>query len=133
MNTSLVKREPPGIKKLKLAAEAGKKGNYRLAVKVLEELITESDSPPEAWLLLGRSLHTLKDYSRALAAFNDYIRQRPKSGDGYLFSGRTYLALGMPYKAVPFLRKAIENSPGDSQTKALLGVAYLKSKHSQAA
>jgi len=133
MEKSLVKRESPGIKKLKAASEAGKKGNYRLAVKILGELISETDAPPEAWLLLGRSFHALKDYSRALAAFNDYIQQKPRSGDGYLFAGRTYLTLGMAYRAVPFLRKALENSPGDSRTKAVLGTAYLKSKNSQAA
>jgi tetratricopeptide (TPR) repeat protein len=122
-----------GIGKLKTAAEAGKSGNYGRAVKILRELVSETDAPPEAWLLLGRSLHALKDYSHALAAFNDYIRQRPEAGEGYLFAGRSYLTVGMPYKAVPFLRKALENSPGDSKTKALLGTAYLKSKHSQAA
>lgn len=126
-------RESPGFRKLKSAAEAGKKGNYRQAVTILRELISGADAPPEAWLLLGRSHHALKDYSRALAAFNDYIKQRPAAGEGYLFTGRTYLTLGMPYKAVPFLRKAVEYSPGDSRTKALLGTAYLRSKHSQAA
>ena len=138
MKKSIAKRESMGLKKLSLAAEAGKRGNYDLAVKILRELISETDAPPEAWLLLGRSLHVLKDYSRALAAFNDYIRQRPGSGEGYLFAGRTYLTLGMPYRAVPFLRKALENNPGayadwKSKTKALLGTAYLKSKNSQAA
>ena len=133
MEKSLAKREVPGLRKLTLAAELGKKGNYREAVKILKRLISETDAPPEAWLLLGRSLHALKDYSPALAAFNDYIRQRPEAGEGYLFIGRTYLTLGMPYKAVPFLRKALENCPGDSRIKALLGTAYLRSKHSQAA
>jgi len=118
-------------------------GNYRLSAKILGELISETDAPTEAWLLLGRSFHAIRDYSRALAAFNDYIRQRPHSGEGYFFAGRTYLAVGMPYKAVPLLRKALENLPGKSsdlqaaefksKTKALLGTAYLKSKHSQAA
>ena len=140
---SLEKRTPPHFKAFTLAADAGKRGNYRLAVKILGELICETDAPPEAWLLLGRSFHALKDYSRALAAFNDYIGQRPASGEGYFFAGRTYLGLAMPYKAVPLLRKALENSPGKSsdlkaadfksKTKALLGTAYLKSKHSQAA
>ena len=127
--------------KLKAASEAGKKGNYRLAVKILGELISETDAPAEAWLLLGRSFHALKEYSRALAAFNDYIRQRPQSGDGYLFAGRTYLTLGMPSRAVPFLRKALERSSKNpaapakmlADTRALLGTAYLKSKNSQAA
>ena len=120
------------------AAEAGKRGNYPLAVKLLGELISETDAPPEAWLLLGRSFHALKDYSRALAALNDYLRLRPKSGEGHLFAGRTYLTIGMPYRAVPFLRNALKNSsslPKDykPKIKALLGVAYLKSKHSQEA
>jgi len=140
---NLVKAESPALKKLKTAAEAGRRGNYHLAVKILGELISETDAPTEAWLLLGRSFHAIKDYSRALAAFNDYIRQRPHLGEGYFFAGRTYLTVGMPYKAVPFLRKALENPPGKSsdlqatefksKTKALLGTAYLKSKHSQAA
>jgi len=140
---NLVKADSPALKKLRIAAEAGKRSNYHLAVKILGELISETDAPTEAWLLLGRSFHAIKDYSRALAAFHDYIRQRPHLGEGYFFAGRTYLTVGMPYKAVPFLRKALENPPGTSsdlqaadfksKTKALLGTAYLKSKHSQAA
>jgi len=140
---SVVKTDSPALKKFKIAAEAGKEGNYHLAVKILGELITETNAPTEAWLLLGRSFHAIKDYSHALAAFNDYIRQRPHLGEGYFFVGRTYLSVGMPYKAVPFLRKALEKSPGKSsgfqaaefksKTKALLGTAYLKSRHSQAA
>ena len=130
-------------KALILAAEAGKKGDYPLAVKLLREAVSETDAQPEAWLLLGRSLHVLKDYSGALAAFYDYIRQKPRSAEGYFFAGRTYLAVGMPYKAVPFLRKALEKFPKravtpdvaeyKSRTMALLGAAYIKSKHSQAA
>jgi tetratricopeptide (TPR) repeat protein len=140
---TVVKTDSPALKKFKIAAEAGKVGNYRLAVKILGELITETDAPTEAWLLLGRSFHAIRDYSHALAAFNDYIRQRPHLGEGYFFVGRTYLSVGMPYRAVPFLRKALEKSPGKSsgfqaaefksKTKALLGTAYLKSRHSQAA
>ena len=141
MKTSIVKRESPAIRKLTQAAELGKRGDYKQAVKILRDAISETDAPPEASLLLGRSLHALKDYSRALAAFSDYIKLKPDAGEGYLFTGRTYLTLGMAYKAVPFLRKALENSTIDpsaslktiADTKALLGTAYLRSKHSQAA
>jgi tetratricopeptide (TPR) repeat protein len=129
----LAKRGVQGLKKLSLAIAAGKKRDYRQAARILEELISESDPPPEAWLLLGRSFHALGEYSRALAAFNDYLKQRPRSSQGYLFVGRTYLTLGMPYQAVPFLRKSLEHNPRDYHAMALLGMAYLKSKHSQAA
>ncbi|MCL2320463.1 MAG: tetratricopeptide repeat protein, partial [Treponema sp.] len=141
MKKSIAKRESPGLKKLALAVEMGKRGKYRQAINILGELIAETEAPPEAWLLLGRSLHAVKDYSRALAAFNDFIQQKPESAEGYLFAGRTYLTLGMPFKAVRFLRKALDNSPGETdaavktaaEIKALLGTAYLKSKHSLAA
>jgi tetratricopeptide (TPR) repeat protein len=130
---AIVKKGGQGQQKLALAAAAGKKGDYRRAVKILGELLWEPDAPAEAWLLLGRSFHSLKDFSRALAAFNDYLKLKPRSGEGYFFAGRTYLTIGMPYKAVPFLRKSLEYNPGDPETMALLGMAYLKSKHSQAA
>jgi tetratricopeptide (TPR) repeat protein len=128
-----VKRVKPGLKKLALAIEAGKKRDYPRAARILRELISGSEAPAEAWLLLGRSLHALGDYSRALAAFNDYLEQRPLSSQGYLFAGRTCLAVGMPYRAVPLLRKSLEYNPRDYYAMALLGMAYLKSKHSQAA
>jgi tetratricopeptide (TPR) repeat protein len=82
---------------------------------------------------LGRAFHALKDYTRALAAFNDYIRFRPLSPEGYFFAGRTCLTLGLPYRAVPFLRKALDLKAEDPQTMALLGMAYLKSGHSRGA
>jgi len=120
----------PRQSKLALAVEEGKRRNYQKAAGLLQELISETDAPPEAWLLLGRSFHALGDYSRAIAAFNDFIAQNPRSAEGYLFAGRSYMAAGMPYRAVPFLRKAVEYESAPA-AKALLGVAYLKSKHSQ--
>jgi tetratricopeptide (TPR) repeat protein len=127
------KQGEAGRKKLLPAIQAGREGNYAKAVLILEELLAEGDAPPEGYLLLGRAFHALKDYSRALAAFNDYRKFRPRSPEGYLFAGRTCLALGMPHRAVPLLRKALDYNPGDSRTMALLGTAYLRSKHSQLA
>ena len=123
---------------LSRAAEAGKKGDYSKAQKILRDLISDIDPPPEAWLLLGRSYHAQKDYSKALGAFNDYISLKPDSHEGYLFAGRTYLTLGIPQKAVSFLRRALALCPSDdkkssalqSEIKALLGTAHLKAKNS---
>ncbi|MDR2631426.1 MAG: tetratricopeptide repeat protein [Spirochaetaceae bacterium] len=122
-----------GREKLKAALQAGAARDYKRSVALLEELLSESDAPPEAYLYLGRSFHALKDYSRSLAAFNDYLRINPRSAEGYFFAGRTYAALGMPHKAVPFLRKALEYQADNPSALALLGMAYLKSKHSSQA
>ncbi|GHT67223.1 hypothetical protein FACS1894110_12320 [Spirochaetia bacterium] len=112
------------------AIRAGGRRDYREAAHILTELLSGPDAPPEAYLFLGRSLHALKDYSRALAAFNDYIRLKPRSAQGYFFTGRTYLALGMPGKAVPLLKKALDLSPNNVPVMAMLGIAALKSRHS---
>ncbi|MDR0589388.1 MAG: tetratricopeptide repeat protein, partial [Spirochaetaceae bacterium] len=122
-----------GREKLNLAIQAGVERDYTRSVKLLEELLSEYDAPPEAYLYLGRSFHALKDYSRALAAFNDYLRLNPHSGEGYFFAGRTYAALGMPHKAVPLLRRALEYNPDNPSVLALLGISCLKSKHSASA
>ncbi|MDR0689334.1 MAG: tetratricopeptide repeat protein [Spirochaetaceae bacterium] len=119
-----------GKEKFILAIKAGVNRDYKKAAALLEELLSEYDAPPDAYLYLGRSFHALKDHSRALAAFNDYLRINPHSGEGYFFVGRTYAALGMPHKAVPFLRKSLEYDPENPSILALLGITYLKSKHS---
>jgi tetratricopeptide (TPR) repeat protein len=120
-------------KKLRQAIQAGRERNYKKAVLILEELLSGFEAPPEAYLFLGRSLHALGDYSRAIASFNDYVRLEPDSPQGYFFTGRAYLALGMPHRAVPLLRKARSLDPENITVQALLGTAYLKSRHSQLA
>ena len=128
---SLERKGEREYKKLKSAIEAGKNGDYRHSLEILEELLSGTFIIPETWLLLGRTFHALGDYSKAIAAFNDYLKLKPESSQGYLYMGRTYLTVAMPYKAVPFLRKALELHPDNIQTMALLGTAYLKSKNSR--
>ncbi|MDR1904443.1 MAG: tetratricopeptide repeat protein [Treponema sp.] len=120
-----------GEEKLKAAVQAGARRDYRGAVRILEELISGSDTPPAAFLLLGRSLHSLGDYSRALAGFKDYLRIKPYSAQGYFFAGRTSLSLEMPQKAVALFRRSLELKHDDPLVMAMLGIAYLKSRHSE--
>ncbi|MDR1287072.1 MAG: tetratricopeptide repeat protein [Treponema sp.] len=119
-----------GREKFNEAIQAGQTRNYKKAVLLLEELISAFEAPPRACLYLGRSFHALGDYSRALAAFNDYIRLESGAWEGYFFGGRTYLATGMPHKAMPVLRKALELNPGNPAVTAMLGMACLKARHS---
>jgi tetratricopeptide (TPR) repeat protein len=126
-------RDAAAQKKLRQAIQAGGERDYKKAAGILEELLSGFEAPPEAYLFLGRSLHALGDYSRAIACFNDYVRLEPNSPRGCFFAGRSYLSLGMPHKAVPLLRKARSLSPENITIAALLGTAYLKSRHSQLA
>jgi tetratricopeptide (TPR) repeat protein len=122
-----------GRKKLEEAIRAGEKRDYKRAILLLEEILSGFEAPPEAYLYLGRALHALKDYSRALASFNDYVKIRPQSAQGFFFAGRSYLAINMPHRAVQALRKAHSLQNRDTSIMALLGLAYLKSRHSQMA
>jgi len=118
---------------LNAAVQAGRERDYTKALLLLEELVSQSDAPAEAFLYMGRALHALKDYARALACFNDYARLKPDAPEGYFFAGRSYLSLGMPGKAAALFRKARGINPDDLYNLALLGTAYLKSRHSRLA
>jgi tetratricopeptide (TPR) repeat protein len=119
-----------GGERFKEAVKAGIERNYAKAINILEQLISETDAPPEAYLLLGRSFHSIGDYSHALIAFGDFIRIKPGSPQGYFFAGRSYLTLSLPQKAVPLLQKALAIRKKDPLIMAMLGAAYLKSRHS---
>jgi tetratricopeptide (TPR) repeat protein len=93
-------------------------------------LIAETDAPPEAWLLLGRAFHALGEYGRALAAFREYLRLEPASGQGRFFAGRTCLSMGLPRRAIPFFRQALEQSPQSVRCLAFLGLACLRARAS---
>jgi tetratricopeptide (TPR) repeat protein len=122
-----------GEKKLREAIAAGNKKDYPAAVAVLEEIVSEYEGPAEAFLYLGRALHALQNFSRALAAFNDYIALKPRSAEGYFFAGRTCLVLGFYPRAVHYLEKALKRDKKNSEIMALLGTALLKARHSRGA
>ncbi|MDR2661603.1 MAG: tetratricopeptide repeat protein [Treponema sp.] len=122
-----------GEKKLREAVAAGTAGDYAGAVAILEEIISGYEGPGEAFLYLGRAFHSLHNYSRALAAFNDYIVLKPRSPEGYLFAGRTCMVLGFYSRAVQYLEKALARDKHNGDVMALLGTALLKARHSRAA
>jgi tetratricopeptide (TPR) repeat protein len=95
---------------------------------MLEELLSDPGAEPETYLYLGRALHALGDYPRALAALNDYTRLRPRNFQGYFFTGRAFLALGQYGRAAGSLGKALTLSPRNTHVMALLGAACLKSR-----
>ncbi|MDR0448002.1 MAG: tetratricopeptide repeat protein [Treponema sp.] len=122
-----------GEERLKAALAAGSRREYPKAVMILEEIIANYEGPAEAFLYLGRALHCLEYHSRALAAFNDYIAQKPHSYQGYFFAGRSCLVLGFFQRAINYLQQALLREKNNSQILALLGAALLKARRSGAA
>ena len=107
--------------------------DYKTAITILEEIVSEYEGPAEAFLFLGRALHMVKDYSRALATFNDYIALKPRAAAGYFFAGRPCLVLGFYHQAVRFFEQALKRDTKNTITMSFLGLAHMKARHSQAA
>ena len=115
-------------KKLLLEAiKAGKKRDYWTSANILEKIVAETDTLPEAFYL-GRSYHALGEYYKAVKIFQYYISYRENSSKGYFFLGRTYLTLGSYIKALKCFKKASENLPDNAEILSLTGLTYLKLK-----
>jgi len=116
-------------KKLMLKAiEAGKNRDYLAAANILEGIIAESDTLPEAFLYLGRSYHALGEYYKAVQTLQHYLFYVENSPKGYFFLGRTYLMLGFYVKALKCFKKTSQLSPDNAEVLSLTGLTYLRLK-----
>ncbi len=125
--------KPDGSELMKQALEAGSRRDYRSAAEILTRIVSESDGYPQAFLYLGRSLHALGEYGKAVGAFRLYLRTEDDPPAGWFFLGRTYLAALRPLDAARCLRKALELGADSAETWALLGLAALRLRRSKAA
>ncbi len=122
------------------AINAGKKRDYKKAIKILEELVAhgyaEIESPfnsgkksyPEIYLYLSRSWAAEKNYNKASAYGHAYVKRVPNEPSGWFFLGRTYILAEEFNKAVFCLEKSASLAPQSVEIKAMLGMAYLKWK-----
>ena len=115
------------------ALEAGSRRDYESAADILTRIVSETDEFPEALLYLGRSLHSLGDFGKAIGAFRLYLRDTSAKPEGWFFLGRTYLAVSRPLESARCLRKALELGADGAETWALLGLAALRLRKSKAA
>lgn len=117
-----------------LAIESGKKRNYPKAIEILEELLLDDSSiqddttlsHPEILLFLGRSWHSLHNYSTAKQYFTIYLRHCPKDGAGWFFLARTNLAQDNLNNAFYSIRKSLSLEPLSGSAWGLYGEICLK-------
>lgn len=114
------------------ALEAGSRRDYESAAEILIRIVSETDEFPQALLYLGRSLHSLGDFGKAIGAFRLYLRDSGAKAEGWFFLGRTYLAASRPQESARCLRKALELGADGAETWALLGLAALRLRKSKA-
>jgi tetratricopeptide (TPR) repeat protein len=115
------------------ALEAGRRRDYAEAVRLLQELLIQTDQIPEALLYLGRGYHALRDFHRAAQVLRLYLNTTPDSAQGHFFAGRAYFAIGLMPAAVHHLRRSVELDAAFPPALGLLGLAALKSGRSKTA
>jgi cytochrome c-type biogenesis protein CcmH/NrfG len=118
---------------LREALEAGGARDYARAAELLTRIVSETDEYPEALLYLGRSLHALGDFEKAIGAFRLYLGTEKDPAPGWFFLGRSYLAIRRPQEAARSLRKALELGADGAEPWAFLGLAALRLRKSKAA
>lgn len=121
-----------GSELFRQALEAGSRRDYESAANILTRILSETDEVPEALLYLGRSLHSLGDFGKAIGAFRLYLRTSSARPEGWFFLGRTYLAASRPLESARCLRRALELGADGAETWALLGLSALRLRKSKA-
>ena len=125
------------IKKLKLkfekAVNLGKQRKYSEASNIFLSITKETSEIPEAYLYLGRSFHSLKQFPEAVQYLNHFLSLMPKSPTGNFFLGRSLLSMGFAKNAIKYLKFAVESRPESMHANGFLGIAYLKSGRSDIA
>ena len=117
-----------------LARKAGKKRDYKKAIAILEDLAargmgdSSSGGDPEVYLYLSRAWHAEKMYARAAVCARSFLAERPSSGAGWFFLGRTYFADGILDRAAHALQKSIVFNPESVDARTLLGMTFLRSR-----
>jgi tetratricopeptide (TPR) repeat protein len=110
----------------KRAVNAGIKRDYKKAVNLLTEILTNTDEFPHALLYLGRSYHALGEYKKAIPIYESYIKSQKNREAGHFFLGRTYLATGQYKRAIINLRLVLKKNQDFLPALSLLAIIFLK-------
>jgi DNA-binding winged helix-turn-helix (wHTH) protein/TolB-like protein/Flp pilus assembly protein TadD len=108
------------------------KGDFPMAIKMLEKSTQLAPQFALAWAHLGRSytanasfqLGGAEHYHRAEAAFAKAISLQPDEIDTRIYLANMYTDTGRVEKAVPLLREALKTNPNHAEIHWELGYAY---------
>lgn len=108
------------------------KGDFPLAIKMLEKSTQLAPQFASAWANLGRSYNAnasfqfggASQYGRAEAAFSKALSLRPDDIDARIYMANMFTDTGRVEKAVPLLREALKTNPNHAEIHWELGYAY---------
>jgi DNA-binding winged helix-turn-helix (wHTH) protein/TolB-like protein len=108
------------------------KGEFPMAIKMLEKSTELAQQFALAWAHLGRSYTAnasfqfggAEDYHKAEAAFAKALSLQPDEIDARIYLANMYTDTGRVEKAVPLLRDALKTNPNHAEVHWELGYAY---------
>lgn len=95
-------------RQLQQASISSREGDDEGAMAIYRSLIAANAADAEAWLNLGRALHTLKRYPEALNAFTEAAKGEPQRGLALYNASCAYALTGERDKAIEAASKAID-------------------------
>jgi DNA-binding winged helix-turn-helix (wHTH) protein/TolB-like protein len=108
------------------------KGDFPMAIKMLEKSTELAPRFASAWASLGRSYNAnasfqfggAEHYGRAEAAFTKALSLQPTLIDARVYMANMLTDTGRVEEAVPLLREALKTNPNHAETHWELGYAY---------
>jgi DNA-binding winged helix-turn-helix (wHTH) protein/TolB-like protein len=108
------------------------KGDFPMAIKMLEKSTELAPRFASAWASLGRSYNAnasfqfggAEHYGRAEAAFSKALSLQPTLIDARVYMANMLTDTGRVEEAVPLLREALKTNPNHAETHWELGYAY---------
>lgn len=120
---------PSGMKTEELirsASEARKKGNYTLAINLLNRAVEADAKSRRAWDLLGLAYFDDGQDGLAMNAFRKQTEVNPYDSSAYNNLGRVYLRQRKYDDAEKWFNRQIEVQPLDKYAHENLGIAYME-------
>ncbi len=103
---------PAAIKsKYDQAVDAVNDGNYRIAVRLLNDVVQSQPNNADAWNYVGFSHRKMKAFDEALVAYKKALAIDPKHRGANEYLGELYLEMGEPKKAKERLEVLNEACP----------------------
>ncbi len=110
-----------------------RQGDFLRATEQFKKVLALNPSLVEAQVNLGLAYQSLLDYDAAVRYLAPALLERPNLAGLNTIVGMDYLKLGLPEKADPYLRRALELDPSSPDAHEAMAVYHLTQENFQGA
>ena len=110
-----------------------RQGDFLRATEEFKKVLALDPSLVEAQVNLGLAYQSLLDYDAAVRYLAPALLERPNLAGLNAIVGMDYLKLGLPEKAAPYLRRALELNPSSPDAHEAMAVYHLTQENFQGA